>query len=117
MSETEMITGKMREIILSKEITFEKFAKRILKSKGINEYWGDDWLDTLTLDYENEYAYINGKLYEMIDYKSYDIGDSVFEAVKNADNTISFVVSYYNGGCSFNEALETAIENLTIQKR
>ena len=42
--------------------------------------------------------------------------DDIFEANLNKDGSISYIVSYYNGGCCFEEALETAIEKLEGDK-
>ena len=43
-----------------------------------------------------------------------DIDDyaDIFNASKNEDGTIDFLLRYYNGGCSFNEALTTAINKM-----
>ena len=40
--------------------------------------------------------------------------EDVFLSSKNEDGTIDFEVKYYNGGCSFNEAIDEAIK--TSQK-
>ena len=34
----------------------------------------------------------------------------IFESNKNDDGTINFHVMYYNSGCSFDEAIDEAIE-------
>lgn len=43
---------------------------------------------------------------------SIDPDDDIFNATQNLDGTIDFHVMYYNGGCSFNEAIEEAISNM-----
>ena len=55
---------------------------------------------------------INGDdIYEIIEEEDLST-DDIFEATKNPDGTINFLVQYYNGGCGFNEAIETALQNL-----
>ena len=41
-----------------------------------------------------------------------DIDSDIFNAHDNNDGTIDYEVLYYNGGCSFDEAVEYAIDNM-----
>ena len=38
--------------------------------------------------------------------------EDIFNAHDNGDGTIGYEVMYYNGGCSFNEAIEYALEDM-----
>ncbi len=38
--------------------------------------------------------------------------NDLFEAKKNTDGTIDFLVQYYNGGYCFEEAVEEALDNM-----
>lgn len=38
--------------------------------------------------------------------------DNIFFATKTPNGTISYVLQYYNGGCSFCEAFKEAIKNM-----
>jgi hypothetical protein len=57
---------------------------------------------------EKAYA-INGIVYE-IETKNIE-GEGIATSRLNDDGTIDFQVKYYNGGCSFNEAIEDALKN------
>ncbi len=51
---------------------------------------------------------IDGQVYT-VEKKEIDHDADVFKSVKNDDGTIYFEVRYYNGGCSFNEAIDIAL--------
>ena len=42
--------------------------------------------------------------------------DDIFEIKKNEDGSFDYILSYYNGGCSFNEALDYAFKNGKIHE-
>lgn len=115
MSETKMFKGTMKEVALPDGQSVEQFAEKALRDKGVDDPWDGDWLSTLTLDYQDKFAFVGDKLYEMMDYK--DISDEdICDASRNSDGSISFVVRYYNGGCGFDEVLEDAVEELSKEE-
>ena len=65
------------------------------------EYFNDEFQDTA--------IEINGEVYS-VDRDAVDQENDIYSSIKNDDGTISFEVKYYNGGCGFGEALETALK-------
>lgn len=54
---------------------------------------------------------LDGEIYEV---ERRDMEDSdIFEMQKNPDGTLGFVVQYYDGGCGFEEAIETAHKRMS----
>jgi len=59
-------------------------------------------------DYYERAVEIEGMVYT-VEKKVLDPCDDIFLSTKNDDGTIDFEIKYYNGGCSFDEAIETAL--------
>ena len=107
MSKTETRRGKVKRITGTDGMTFTTAVQYLIdKGFDVEEY-----------DVEEEYIYsptvahVDGLFYEVIEDKSYDYAD-IFIATPRADETIDFHLTYYNGGCSFEEALSSAIRNM-----
>lgn len=115
MSESVMYTGKLKELEFDATNNLEDKIKTILtdeqKEDCVNNYSGDFVDYFYDNDFYNKYVIVGDKLYEIISYSGGEYTD-VFQANKNEDETINFVVAYYNGGCSFGEAIEEAINNM-----
>jgi len=111
MSETEYNVGVLT--LVENEGDNEKTASKILAEMGVaprpDIY--DSAEEQLSDDGYRKYVFYNNSYYK-IEYLSVDPDEDIFEATKNADGTISFVTKYYNGGCSFNEAIEEALKKL-----
>ena len=107
MSETVFYTGKVKKLGLSDLSWAEK--KMVLKSRGFDVDKCDDEDDLY--DVEN-LAVINEDIYEVIEKNGVDDVDDIFIAKKDESGVICFSVKYYNGGCGFEDALETAIERM-----
>ena len=75
------------------------------------ETYYDDWIERLQDLNDNEFVVCSNCIYHVISDKEISGGD-IFNAERNLDGTISYVLSYYNGGCGFEEAIETALERL-----
>lgn len=60
-------------------------------------------------DYYYKAVEIDGMVYTTAQ-EYIDPEEEILNASKNADGTIDFEVKYYNGGCSFNEAIAAAIK-------
>lgn len=104
MSETEMHTGTAVEICQTADTFIEKVnaAKIALGMKVEDIYEDDCYLEA------KGFCYVRGinKLFK-IDNTQHDLGD-VCIATKDGD-TYTYTLSFYNGGCPFSEALESAI--------
>ncbi len=111
MSETEQHTGKLVKVIPQEGEGTENLAKRLVNENGYRydvDYW-ECYLDCLYEEGYREYVIHNSCIYEV---KCEDIdpcGDiTLGKLLPNGD--IDFTVRYYNGGCSFDEAVCGAID-------
>lgn len=115
MSETELHFGKL--IPIEQKETLEATAKYHLEAFGVTEDdigdYTTSWLQHMRDEMGNFGHVYNGALYR-VDNVEKD-PTSVAEAQKNEDGTINYQLLYYNGGGSFEEVLDTALESLTPQ--
>ena len=111
MSSYEYHTGTLTEIKPNDSITLEELASSI-----VIELDGEDFEHSYEsnlaylLDNYDDYALLNGKLYEIDDTEISE--DS--SATINADGTITYNVSFYNGGCGLHEAIEDTLKTLEL---
>jgi len=108
MSENEAYFGKLKEIKYSGAI--EDIILKICEEENyeidknnIKESFYDEAYD--------DYVVVDDKIYKIIESNYVDPYE-IFKASKNDDGTINFIVSYYNGGCGFTEAIEEALNNM-----
>tara|TARA_R110000851_G_scaffold325711_1_gene493864 strand:- start:389 stop:700 length:312 start_codon:yes stop_codon:yes gene_type:complete len=103
MSDTEHHIGKLKPTGRSVEhYVSDCVIPDYYESKG--EYFDDVFT-------EKAYA-INGIVYEV---ETKDIeGEDIATSKQNPDGSIDFQVRFYNGGCSFNEAIEYALKNKEV---
>ena len=106
----ELHTGKLKKVSDDPDA----YAKHLLSRMGYRD--GDredgDWVDTFReLVWEDEWKYADSYLftkkaaYKVVEHNEHDeCGDSWGR--KNEDGTIDFMTYFYNGGASFEEALE-----------
>lgn len=114
MSETVQYKGKLREIRRKDDETLQQLAEHILietKKTPIPDYYNGDFLECLLEEGYYDYVKINNKLYT-VDKEQFDDHDDIFIASKNEDESIDFHLKFYNGGCSFSEAINEAITNM-----
>ena len=109
MSETETNRGVLVPVKLINGESNEGYAFRILEGK--KEEYNKTYLDQLMDDCYKEYILHNGVLYRCEGKRDLDGGD-IFEATKNPDGSINYLLQYYNGGCSFAEAMGYALDKL-----
>jgi len=110
MSETVHYKGTLILLERLENETLEEQIQRILCKDELPSY-AESWEECLYSDYYKEYTVSNNILYKVEEIKS--IGDyDIFDIHKNTDGTYDFEVMYYNGGCSFDEAIEEAFKNL-----
>lgn len=116
MSETEYHKGTLKKINTNgktvKEYLLDFMTKNNIIPESDNDY--DDvcsWWSETTWDLpEFRYKFfIRGEtLYEM---ENIELTNDECTATVDAEGTIHYYLSYYNGGCSFQEALEEALDN------
>jgi len=121
MSDYEMHKGSLRPTDLVKdEMVYEYLRnyngnnkwilndkKRVLDNKSldegaINEYFYDI----------EEYTEINGKIYKIDENYCDDPDPDIFQMSENPDGSLDYLVRFYNGGCSFGEALDIAYKKI-----
>ena len=119
MSETETVKGKIKIFKKNIDETLSQYVTRFIKKKNLEQ--PSNITDENAYEIFCEYFYkecviINDVIYEVIENVNYDDGDDIFDATLQQDGTIDYVLKYYNGGCSFGEALEYALEKLNTEK-
>lgn len=107
MSETEHKKGKLTPT--GKNV--ENFVNQYLEenNKEIPSYY-DGVLDFFNDEYYKKAIIHNGIVY-MVETEELNPYDDIFTSKENKDLTIDFEVKYYNGGCSFTEAIEYALKD------
>ncbi len=102
MSDTEIHTGKL----IPTGHTLKTLAEHLGVDAPIESLSGELPKKVAELtDYSGEYIGYKGNIYKVSDkyYETYDFDGAYF---MQDDGTINYVVSFYNGGCGFTEALE-----------
>lgn len=122
MSDTETHIGRLKIhepfYINGEKATLEQQCQYILEQKlkensninfDITNY--DSWEEAL-LDgpFYKTFSICNNKILEIIEDTIVDSMD-LFSAQKQEDNIYSYVVQYYNGGCSLTEAINYAMRD------
>jgi len=110
MSEIETHKGKLVPMILD-GWTPEERAESACKKFGFElGSCYESWLDCLK-DEGYGKVYIRGSVtYEVQDEKLDPYGYA--QATKNKDHTIDYCLSFHNGGAGFDEALDSAMDNV-----
>ena len=118
MSEMETHIGMLEKIPIENGMTVEEKAEEICKNRfGITELetYYDDWIERLQDLNDEEFVICSDCIYHVISHKEiFDV--EIFNVERNLDGTISYVVTYYNGGCGFVEAIEKALERLGVEQ-
>jgi hypothetical protein len=117
MSEVESHVGTLVKIGFRKGMTTEEKAKEVCKKwfrKTELEPCYTDWTEYLQEEGYKEFVIVNGEIYHILSDRELSDED-IFYAEENKDGTISYTLRYYNGGCCFSSAVETALRQM--QKR
>ena len=109
MSETVHYIGKLTLVPIEGDI--QNTAKIILRGEGRGAEGYSDFLEALEDWSYKKYVIYNGNIYKA-DMKESDPYSNMAIATKKEDGTIDFEVRYYNGGCSFSEAIEDALRKI-----
>lgn len=114
MSEEEYWAGKLIpvEMLSSTEDT----CKKICKEHGwVLDAYYDSWREVLEEEGYKDYCIVDSKIFKVEADKEDPCGD-IYKAKFNEDGTYDFVLKFYNGGCSFTEAIEEALYRLKNDK-
>ena len=79
----------------------------------IEDYW-DDKQEYFKCELDDKAVLIDGVVFE-ISKEEVDLDEYIANAKKRHDGTIDFEVRFYNGGCSFGEALGEALDGETLR--
>lgn len=110
MSEMEHCRGTLKLVEKLRGESLEEQCQRLLNNKERPSYY-DSYQEMLRDEFYKEYIICNDAVYS-IDSQEIDPYEDIFIAYKDENGAINFEVQFYNGGCSLNEAIETALENL-----
>ena len=97
-AEFNSLEDKLIQLFQDKDIELDDFEKN-----NIISYFYD-------YDLYDDYTILGNKVYEIIQKKK--LKEDVFKMTVNKDGELEYLVSYYNGGCGFSEALEYAHKKL-----
>ena len=114
MSEMVHYTGKIVPVGKLPNETLEEQCKRILAKHNYLDLkiYCDSWQEMLCDEFYERYVVAGGEVYKVVEKNHKDMDEDIFNVHDNGDGTIDYEVMYYNGGCSFNEAIEYALEDM-----
>lgn len=110
MSRQENLKGRLTKVDRGKK-TVEELAEEICLANGYEkDVDTESWTSTLRIEGYREYYLYEEEIYKVIiENNAKTCG--IFEAHKTGSD-IEFVLSYYNGGCSFDDAIGNALSKL-----
>lgn len=110
MSQQEMHIGTLTEVKLDVNQTMNDLMMKIMDDQNITydqKYSVESYFSDGSID---GYYFYKDTMYKVADNEYND--DDICLATKNENGTISFVLSFYNGGTDFNEMLGDALLDL-----
>jgi len=111
MSEVVYYKGILKPVDFLVGETLEERCKRIIGDVELEDCY-DSYQEKLMddFDYYESYVIHNDILYS-VEKNRLDPEQSFFMSKRNDNGTVNFEVRYYNGGTSFDEAIEYALKN------
>ena len=110
MSEVETHKGTLIPMILSGYDMEERAQCACLQMGYEKQDYHKSWLDCLKDEGYRE-VLVQGDVVYLIDDRKLDPSDFSI-AYKGSDGNIRYCISYYNGGASFNEVIEEALQGM-----
>lgn len=111
MSENELKIGRLIPVKICDSIEGTCYLITIKEGWKRDREFHESYRDVVNDEGYGKYHIINDKIY-LVEYEVNDPYRDIMEANKNPDGTIDFTLKYYNGGCSFGEALDVAISKM-----
>lgn len=105
MSETVHYKGKLKEVEKLENEKLDDLCKRYLNNKPLPSCF-ESYIELIEDELYKNIVIHNEKLYEVVEMNEIHYDEDIF--IMNDD--LSFEVRYYNGGCSFHEAIEEAFD-------
>jgi hypothetical protein len=117
MSETVHYKGKIKLVEKLPNETLEEQCERILKKHGYDKLheWCDSYEDMVFDELYEKYVIVDDDVYEVLVLDDIGTEYDIYHAHRNNDGTIDYEVMYYNGGCYFDEAIDTALLNMDCE--
>jgi len=114
MSQIEVHTGRLIKVDKLEEEPIENWCKEYCQQNGCEhlESWYSSWEECFRNVFSNEYVVANNSIYRIIEDTEFSDCEDIFEAHTNELGQIQYCLSYYNGGCCFEEAIEKALERM-----
>lgn len=115
MSDYETRKGRCKEVMKHDNESYSEFCIRLIKtySSKKDDISNFDEEDLRWYLYEENIAVLKkDRAYVIVYEDNIDDYEDIFHASKNEDGTIDFLLRYYNGGSSFDEALIIAINKI-----
>lgn len=114
MSDMVHYKGKIRKVDKLPGESLEDVCERVARQHGFTSLsrWCDSWEELVLDEAYEECAVVDDELFLVENKKRVFNEQDVFHASKNQDGSLDFEVLYYNGGTSFNEAIERALHNM-----
>ena len=114
MSDYEAYKGKLYPVPLLDSGGMEGTAKLILEQGGVQEpsSYSETYLEELMDWGYGEYYVTKDRIYRISKEEVYT--SERFSGREHIDGVVDFDVIYYNGGCSFNDALEEVFKNKEV---
>ena len=120
MSEIKHYVGKLKEVFPDIRETFEEMCHRILleenvigKDEIVEDYYYSEWSAVLEENLYDKYIVTVGKDYEkhlfiISEKKKVSDGCDVYNMHENVNGEYEYEVVYYDGGTSFDDAINFA---------
>lgn len=105
MSDYETKIGTLEKIDLTKEQIIEGW----MVSNELPKYYNypEDKDEIFRDEFDGVYVENKGQIYVIVNEKDLDYED-IYHLTENPDGSFNYILKYYNGGCGFDEAIETA---------
>lgn len=114
MSETVHYKGLLKKVTRDTGETLEEQCKRLLGNKELPSYF-DSYQEYL-LDEHYQNFYIQDNDLYLVEKEEIDPDSNIFNANIKDNGDIEFEVKYYNGSCSFDEAIDIAFKTLKMEE-
>lgn len=114
MSEQVCKTGKLKLVERYEEELWQQ-CKRILEKEYNMEfddtYVPEDYINDFIDETYLDYVLLDDNIYKIVELNDLEY-DNIYDLHNNKDGTMNFILRYYEGGESFEEAIEEAYERM-----
>lgn len=113
MSDYKHNKGTLIKVENKNNLSIDELCENILKKLNIiRDYYYNSNQSQLFDSFSEKYFIINNELYEVSNIETIDYFSNYYYSKLNSDNSISFEIKYHDSGECFNDAVNTALENI-----